>query len=94
MQDFNKKPKKGLEYLVSKDLIENTPEDVGNFLYTSVGLSKRKLGEFLGDMYVKKQKRRKKEESKKEKIYKKSRKRRNIYIQDRADAGEPLMLER
>jgi Sec7 domain len=52
VQEFNKKPKKGIDYLVGKGLILDSPQEIGHFLYTTVGLSKRKLGDFLGEGYV------------------------------------------
>ena len=47
---FNIKPKKCIEFLVSKELVrEGNAEDVANYLFTFIALvSKRRLGEYLG----------------------------------------------
>ncbi|KAK8814240.1 hypothetical protein WA158_008102 [Blastocystis sp. Blastoise] len=47
---FNKKPRKGVEYLVSVGRIENTPESVAKFLFDySEDLSKTVIGDYLGE---------------------------------------------
>lgn len=46
---FNKKPEKGIAYLIEKGFIsELTPYAVARFLITRKGLSKQKIGEYLG----------------------------------------------
>ena len=42
-------PNKGILFLVSEQLLEDSPYDVANFLLTSKGLSKLRIGEYLGD---------------------------------------------
>ena len=39
----------GIEYLVSKFLIDNTPEDIAKFLFEGEGLSKTAIGDYLGE---------------------------------------------
>lgn len=46
---FNMDPKKGIEYLIEKDLIQNTPESVAQFLYKGEGLNKTAIGDYLGE---------------------------------------------
>ena len=46
---FNMDPKKGVEYLISHDLIKETPEDVAAFLYKGEGLNKTMIGDYLGE---------------------------------------------
>lgn len=46
---FNKKPERGIRYLIDKNFLEGTPEAVAKFLMTRKGLSKNKIGEYLGD---------------------------------------------
>lgn len=46
---FNMDPKKGLEFLVSNELVKHTPEDVAKFLYKGEGLSKTAIGTYLGE---------------------------------------------
>eukprot|EP00917_Polyrhabdina_sp_WS-2016_P008487 GHVP01019027.1.p1 GENE.GHVP01019027.1~~GHVP01019027.1.p1 ORF type:complete len:1779 (-),score=344.86 GHVP01019027.1:1629-6965(-) len=45
---FNAKASKGITMLIEGGHLENTPESVGRFLYEHPGLSKAKIGEFLG----------------------------------------------
>ncbi len=42
----------GIEFLVSKKLLEKTAEDIAEFLYTCEELDKVKIGEVLGEPYV------------------------------------------
>jgi cytohesin len=42
-------PKKGIEFLIENNLIENTPESVANFLFTGEGLNKTAIGTYLGE---------------------------------------------
>ena len=47
---FNKKPKKGIQYLVETGCIESkTPKDIAHFLSTTEGLNKTMIGEYLGE---------------------------------------------
>ena len=39
----------GLEYLIENDLLKNTHEDISEFLYKGEGLSKRAIGDYLGE---------------------------------------------
>ncbi|GBG70987.1 hypothetical protein CBR_g8287 [Chara braunii] len=47
---FNKKPKKGLEYLIKSGKIDGSPEGVVEFLKSTPGLDKVTVGEYLGEM--------------------------------------------
>lgn len=46
---FNMDPKKGIEYLVTNDLLNDTPEDIAKFLLEEGGLSKTMIGDYLGE---------------------------------------------
>ncbi|XP_076329707.1 cytohesin-1-like isoform X3 [Tachypleus tridentatus] len=46
---FNMDPKKGIEYLIEHGLLQNTPENVSQFLYKGEGLNKTAIGEYLGE---------------------------------------------
>ncbi|CAF0864881.1 unnamed protein product [Didymodactylos carnosus] len=46
---FNANPKEGIQWLVENSLLQNTPEHVAAFLYKENGLSKRAIGEYLGE---------------------------------------------
>ncbi|XP_060560230.1 cytohesin-1-like isoform X1 [Ruditapes philippinarum] len=46
---FNMDPKKGIEYLIEHQLLQNTPEDVAQFLYAGEGLNKTAIGDYLGE---------------------------------------------
>ncbi|UXI21470.1 epididymal secretory protein E1-like [Sarcoptes scabiei] len=46
---FNIDHKKGIEFLVMNNLIQNTPEDVAKFLYKGEGLNKTAIGAYLGE---------------------------------------------
>ena len=45
-----RKPINGLQYLISAGVLQDTPESVAKFLRTQYGLSKVKIGEFLGEI--------------------------------------------
>ncbi|XP_078342090.1 uncharacterized protein LOC144627938 isoform X2 [Oculina patagonica] len=47
---FNRKPEKGINYLVVHQVLEDNPEVVAKFLLTEPGISKQKLGEYLGNL--------------------------------------------
>ncbi|XP_044733078.1 cytohesin-1 isoform X2 [Chrysoperla carnea] len=46
---FNMDPKKGIEYLVEKGLLQQTPEDIAQFLHKGEGLNKTAIGDYLGE---------------------------------------------
>lgn len=45
---FNKKPEKGIDFLVKMGFLENTPSGVAKFLISRKGLSRQMIGEYLG----------------------------------------------
>jgi IQ motif/SEC7 domain-containing protein len=47
---FNKKPEKGIRYLVEHRFLDNRPNAVARFLITRKGLSKLMIGEYLGNL--------------------------------------------
>ncbi|KAM7357985.1 brefeldin-resistant Arf-GEF family protein schizo isoform 2-T3 [Cochliomyia hominivorax] len=47
---FNKKPEKGITYLIRRGFLENTPQAVARFLITRKGLSRQMIGEYLGNL--------------------------------------------
>ena len=47
---FNKKPEKGVAYLIRRGFLENSPSAVSRFLITRKGLSKQMIGEYLGNI--------------------------------------------
>lgn len=50
-QKFNNKIKDGLEFIISNNLVEDTPEDIAKFLHSVEKLDREKVGELLGDVY-------------------------------------------
>ncbi|XP_057747505.1 brefeldin A-inhibited guanine nucleotide-exchange protein 5 [Arachis stenosperma] len=46
--EFNRKPTKGLEYLISNKLVENKPASVAQFLKNTPNLDKAVIGDYLG----------------------------------------------
>ncbi|XP_078594738.1 IQ motif and SEC7 domain-containing protein 1-like isoform X5 [Branchiostoma floridae x Branchiostoma japonicum] len=46
---FNKKPEKGIAYLVDKGFLQHTPQAVAKFLLSRRGLSRQMIGEYLGN---------------------------------------------
>ncbi|CAJ2650059.1 brefeldin A-inhibited guanine nucleotide-exchange protein 5 isoform X3 [Trifolium pratense] len=46
--EFNRKPMKGVEYLISNKLVENKPASVAQFLKNSPTLDKATIGDYLG----------------------------------------------
>lgn len=46
---FNMDPKKGIEYLIEKGLLQQTPESVAQFLHKGEGLNKTAIGDYLGE---------------------------------------------
>ncbi|XP_076358535.1 IQ motif and SEC7 domain-containing protein 1-like isoform X1 [Tachypleus tridentatus] len=47
---FNKKPEKGINYLIQKGFLEATPKAVARFLISRKGLSRQNIGEYLGNL--------------------------------------------
>ena len=47
---FNKRPDKGVAYLIRRGFLENSPQAVARFLITRKGLSKQMIGEYLGSI--------------------------------------------
>lgn len=41
---------KGIQYLIKKCLLEDDPKSVADFFIHQQGLSKEKIGEFLGEI--------------------------------------------
>lgn len=46
---FNKKPRKGVEFLIKAEKLGSTPEDVAAFLINATGLDKTMVGDYLGE---------------------------------------------
>ncbi|XP_052425123.1 IQ motif and SEC7 domain-containing protein 1 isoform X5 [Carassius gibelio] len=46
---FNKKPEKGIQYLIERGFVPDTPVGVAHFLLQRKGLSRQMIGEFLGN---------------------------------------------
>uniref|UniRef100_A0A6G1SMV3 Cytohesin-1 n=1 Tax=Aceria tosichella TaxID=561515 RepID=A0A6G1SMV3_9ACAR len=46
---FNMDPKKGIEYLVEHDILDETPESIAKFLFDGDGLNKTAIGNYLGE---------------------------------------------
>ncbi|GFN77383.1 Iq motif and sec7 domain-containing protein 1, partial [Plakobranchus ocellatus] len=47
---FNKKPEKGLNFLLDNMFLDSSPRTVAKFFITRKGLSKQMIGEFLGNL--------------------------------------------
>ncbi|GFR92919.1 IQ motif and SEC7 domain-containing protein 1 [Elysia marginata] len=47
---FNKKPEKGLDFLLDNMFLDSSPRNVARFFITRKGLSKQMIGEFLGNL--------------------------------------------
>ncbi|KAK2724301.1 IQ motif and SEC7 domain-containing protein 1-like isoform X3 [Artemia franciscana] len=47
---FNKKPERGISYLIQKGFFENSPNAVAKFLISRKGVSKQMIGEYLGNL--------------------------------------------
>lgn len=47
---FNKKPERGITYLVKRGFLDNSPASIAHFLITRKGLSKQMIGEYLGNL--------------------------------------------
>ncbi|KAL6516751.1 Brefeldin A-inhibited guanine nucleotide-exchange protein 5 [Orobanche hederae] len=48
ISEFNLHPGKGIEHLVSSELVENSPSSVAQFLHNTPDLDKAMIGEYLG----------------------------------------------
>jgi len=46
---FNTNPKAGIKYLIDHQLLNNTPEAVADFLFSSKDLRKTAIGEYIGE---------------------------------------------
>ena len=46
---FNKKPKKGIEFLIKANKVGNSPEEIAAFLKDASGLNKTLIGDYLGE---------------------------------------------
>lgn len=46
---FNMESKKGVQFLISHNLVVETPEEVAQFLYKEEGLNKTAIGDYLGE---------------------------------------------
>lgn len=42
-------PLQGIQFLIENDLLQNSPEDVAQFLYKGEGLNKTVIGDYLGE---------------------------------------------
>uniref|UniRef100_A0A672I4K9 IQ motif and Sec7 domain ArfGEF 2a n=1 Tax=Salarias fasciatus TaxID=181472 RepID=A0A672I4K9_SALFA len=45
---FNKKPEKGIQYLIERSFVSDTPVGIARFILERKGLSRQMIGEFLG----------------------------------------------
>lgn len=41
----------GIQFLLENDLLQNTPEDIAQFLYKGEGLNKTVIGDYLGERW-------------------------------------------
>lgn len=46
---FNRKPKKGIDFLIKAKKVGDSPEEIANFLKTASGLNKTMIGDYLGE---------------------------------------------
>lgn len=46
---FNRKPKKGIEFLINVNKVGNSPEEIAAFLKNASGLNKTLIGDYLGE---------------------------------------------
>ena len=47
---FNTKPERGVDYLIGRGFLDESPHCVARFLITRKGLSKQMIGEYLGNL--------------------------------------------
>ncbi|KAL1130186.1 hypothetical protein AAG570_013124, partial [Ranatra chinensis] len=50
LNQFNKKPERGISYLVKRGFLDNSPQSIARFLISRKGLSKQMIGEYLGNL--------------------------------------------
>ncbi|KAL2536491.1 Brefeldin A-inhibited guanine nucleotide-exchange protein 2 [Forsythia ovata] len=46
---FNRRPKKGIEFLINANKVGNSPKDIAAFLKNASGLNKTLIGDYLGE---------------------------------------------
>ncbi|KAK4744860.1 hypothetical protein SAY87_011172 [Trapa incisa] len=46
---FNRKPKKGIEFLINTNKVGNSPEEIARFLKNASGLNKTLIGDYIGE---------------------------------------------
>ncbi|KAH7862366.1 hypothetical protein Vadar_003794 [Vaccinium darrowii] len=46
---FNRKPKKGIDFLINANKVGNSPEEIASFLKNASGLNKTLIGDYLGE---------------------------------------------
>jgi len=46
---FNRKPSKGIDFLIKSKKIGHSPEDVASFLRNTAGLNATMIGDYLGE---------------------------------------------
>ncbi|KAI3498366.1 hypothetical protein L1887_34139 [Cichorium endivia] len=46
---FNRKPNKGIEFLINANKVGNSPEEIAEFLKNTSGLNKTSIGDYLGE---------------------------------------------
>ncbi|KAI3449141.1 hypothetical protein Pfo_005806 [Paulownia fortunei] len=46
---FNRKPKKGIEFLINANKVGDSPEEIASFLKNASGLNKTLIGDYLGE---------------------------------------------
>ncbi|KAL6124375.1 hypothetical protein ACLB2K_076888 [Fragaria x ananassa] len=46
---FNRKPKKGIEFLINANKVGDSPEEIATFLKNASGLNKTMIGDYLGE---------------------------------------------
>ncbi|KAK9749282.1 hypothetical protein RND81_02G114900 [Saponaria officinalis] len=47
---FNRKPKKGIEFLINANKVDNSPEEIAKFLKDTSNLNKTVIGDYLGEI--------------------------------------------
>lgn len=47
---FNRKPERGIRYLIAHRFIDSNPQSVARFLLSRKGLSRQMIGEYLGNL--------------------------------------------
>lgn len=48
---FSPFPHQGIQFLLENDLLQQTPEDIAQFLYKGEGLNKTVIGDYLGERW-------------------------------------------